>query len=133
MGDLRSQVIRLAYAQTQLRPQLLPLLVEDTTDPKEIHSRVIGALAYLRSLNEDLVKDFDRWRLDQGFNPSLDMLKRAQQGYETARAARLAMANLVDLFPTINEYVLTWTESNRLDAEMANRMEESKTILKSVR
>lgn len=138
MGTFRSQVLRraihkLAFVQSQLRPQLLPLLVDDTTDPEEIFARVLGTLAYLKSLNTHQTADFDRWRLDKEFKPSIDLLKRAQQGYEMARSARLAMANLVDLFPTNNKYILAWTEANKMDAEMASRMEEAKTIQKAGR
>lgn len=93
----------------------------------------MGSIAYLLTLNGHLKGEFDRWRLDASYKPSLELLKRSQQASETSRMARLAMADLVDLFPTTSKYVLAWTEVNRLDAEMALRMEEAKTMLKASR
>lgn len=132
MGSLRTRLIRLAHERPELRPQLLPL-IRSAEGPEPAYVQSMVAIEDLKDLDRVLQKAFGRFRLEPDFKPGADLMGMAREGSNLARMARAALADLVDLYPTDNRYVLAYTAANQMDVEMATRIEEIRIMLKSGR
>jgi hypothetical protein len=99
--------------------------------PEELLMEAQAMFLWLRELEGSLSREFDLYRLTPTFKPDFDLIDRAMKGAHVVRSQRQILANLVELFPTNNDYVKAYLEASRIDNSLAEHLEKMKVAVKS--